>query len=137
LAWTLIAMCFGLASCSPARRTIIRNATGADIMLWPLSARPMPLKAGETTDPIVYWAHERHEALIERGNCLYTYPAPDYSELPKSIRDYKAITVVIREDMRLSVHQRSKEGVEGPEIAAPGFPLAPITFCGRRGGRQR
>jgi hypothetical protein len=40
---------------------------------------------------------------------------------------------VIREDMTLHVHQRSKEGVEGPEIAAAGFPLRPTTFCGRGG----
>jgi hypothetical protein len=128
-----LAISLVLLSCSPARKTVIRNATGADISLWPLGARPQPLKSGETTDPIVYWAHERHEALIERGNCLYTYPSPEYSQLPKTIRNYKAISVVIHEDMRLSVHPRSKDGVEGPEIVAAGFPLRPETFCGRRG----
>jgi hypothetical protein len=131
--WIFVAVCLGLASCSPARQTIIRNATGADILLWPLGARPEPLRSGATTDPLVYWAHQRQEALIERGNCLYTYPAPDYSALPKHVRNYKAITVVIHEDMRLSVHRRSKHGVEGPEILVAGFPLKPTSFCGRRG----
>ncbi len=132
--WTAAFLCLGFASCSPARQVIIRNASGADILLWPLAARAEPLKSGESTDPIAYRAHERQEALIERGNCLYTYPAPDYATLPKSIRGYKPFTVVVHEDMRLSVHERGKDGVEGPELLVAGFPLKPITYCGRRGG---
>ena len=133
LSWTPVLLFVALASCSPIRHAIIRNAASADLLLWPLGAMPMTLKAGDSTDPIVFYAHERHEALIKRGNCLYTYPGPDYSALPKAIRNYKPITVVIHDDMRLSLHRRSKEGVEGPEILVAGFPLRPTTFCGSAG----
>ena len=128
-----IALCLGLASCSLARHAIIRNAAGADLVLWPLGARPLTLKAGESTEPMVLYAHDRHEALVQRGNCLYTYPAPEYSALPDAIKNYKPITLVIREDMRLALQRRSKDGVEGSEITVAGFPLAPSTFCGRPG----
>lgn len=124
----------GLASCSPAARAVIRNASGADILLWPLGDRPVPLKAGETTPPIVHQAYRRQQAMIERGGCLYTYPAPDHSALPKVARRLSsAVAVVIREDMTMSIHPRSRKGAEGPEIVAAGFPLRPETFCGRRG----
>jgi hypothetical protein len=127
-------LCLGLASCSIAPQAVIRNATGADILLWPLADRPLPLKSGESTEPIIYSAHERQQALIERGNCLYTYPAPDYFKLPKGAKGYASrVVVVIHEDMSLHAHQRSKKGVEGPEILVAGFPLMPSTFCGRRG----
>ena len=129
-----VLLCLALASCTPIRHAMIRNAASADLLLWPLGAMPTMLKAGESTDPIVFYAHERHEALIKRGNCLYTYPGPDYSALPKAIRNYKPITVVIHDDMRLSLHRRSKEGVEGPEILVAGFPIRPTTFCGSPGG---
>lgn len=126
--------CLGLASCSPARRAVIRNATGAEIVLWPLSERPLPLSAGEATQPIVYSGYQRQQALIERGGCLYTYPAPDYFALPKRLRSYASkVVVAIHPDMTLHVHERSNEGVEGPEIVAGGFPLTPVRFCGRRG----
>ncbi len=129
-----VIMGLSLASCSYLPQAAIRNASGADILLWPLSARPQPLKAGETTEPIFYRTHERQQALIERGNCLYTYPAPDYFQLPKRTREYAArVVAVIHEDMSLHVHERSKDGVEGPEILVAGFPLKPTTFCGRRG----
>ena len=127
-----IISCLSLASCSLARHAIVRNATGADLLLWPLGARPVTLKAGDSTEPLVLYAHDRHEAFIQRGDCLFTYPAPDYSALPDGIKNYKPITLVIRPDMRLALHRRSKEGVEGPEITVAGFPLAPSTFCGRR-----
>ena len=127
-------LCLGLASCSPARRAVIRNATGADILLWPLAERPQTLKAGETTEPIVYPSYQRQQALIERGGCLYTYPAPDYFALPKRLRSYASkVVVAIHPDMTLHVHERSNEGVEGPEIVAGGFPITPVRFCGRRG----
>lgn len=130
-----IMLCLGLASCTIAGQAVIRNASGGDILLWPLSERPVTLKAGDATQPIVYSAHKRQQAMIERGNCLYTYPAPDYFQLPKPVRGYAArVVVVIHEDMTLHAHQRSKKGVEGPEILAAGFPLTPTTFCGRRGG---
>lgn len=130
----LAIMCLCLASCSIAGQAVIRNASGSDILLWPLAERPVPLKPGEATDPIIYTAHERQEAMIERGNCLYTYPAPDYFQLPKGTKGYASrVVVVIGEDMSLHAHQRSKKGVEGPEILAAGFPLRPVTFCGRRG----
>jgi|GEM_PF-6925490 len=132
--WMAAIMCLGLASCSMPPRTVVRNATGAEILLWPLAERPVPLRPGETSGPIRYSAHVRQQALIERGNCLYTYPESDYLKLPKNLRrSLPRIVVVIREDMALSVHQRSKTGVEGPEIVATGFPLKPTTFCGRRG----
>ena len=134
LSWMPVLLCLALASCSPIRHAIIRNAAGADLLLWPLGAMPTTLKAGESTGPILFYAHERHEALIKRGNCLYTYPAPNYDALPKAITNYKPITAVIHDDMRLSLHRRSKEGVEGPEILAAGFPLRPTTFCGSEGG---
>ena len=35
--------------------------------------------------------------------------------------------------MRLSLHRRSKEDVEGPEILVADFPLSPMTFCGGTG----
>jgi hypothetical protein len=134
LGWTLILMCVGLTSCSISGQAVIRNATGTDILLWPLGARPVPLKAGESTEPIIYTAHERQQALIQRGDCLYTYPAPDYSALPKGTRGYASrVVVVIHEDMTLHANLRSKKGVEGPEILVAGFPLKPTTFCGRRG----
>lgn len=134
LGWMSIIMCLGLASCSSAPQAVIKNATGADILLWPLAERPVPLKSGETTSPIIYSAHERQQALIERGNCLYTYPAPDYFQPPKGVAGYASrVVVVIHEDMTLHAHERSKKGVEGPEILAAGFPLKPTTFCGRRG----
>ena len=133
LSWMPILLCLGLASCSPIRHGMIRNATSVDLLLSPLAARPTVLKSGESTGPMLFYAHERHEALIKRGNCLYTYPAPDYFALPKGVRNYKRITAVIHEDMRLSLHRRSKEGVEGPEILVAGFPLRPTTFCGGAG----
>ena len=134
LRWMPVIACLGLTSCTIAGQAVVRNATGAEIALWPLSARPFPLKPGEATEPIVYSAYQRQEALLERGNCLYTYPAPVYAELPKGTKGYAArIVVVIHEDMTLHAHQRSKKGVEGPEILAAGFPLKPATFCGRRG----
>jgi hypothetical protein len=102
-------------------------------VLWPLGARPQVLRSGETTEPLVLYAHDRHEAFIERDNCLYTYPAPDYFALPEAIRNYKPITVVIHADMTLGVRQRSKDGMESPEVVVAGFPLEPTTFCGRRG----
>jgi hypothetical protein len=127
-------MVLGLASCTIAPQAVIRNATGSDLMLWPLSERPVALKAGESTDEIVYTARNRQQAMIERGNCLYTYPAPEYFEMPKGTKGYAArIAVVIHEDMSLHAHHRSKKGVEGPEILVAGFPLRPTTFCGRRG----
>ena len=129
--WLSMIMGLGLASCSVAPQAVIRNASGADILLWPLGARPLPLRSGETTSPIIYSAHERQQALIERGGCLYTYPAPDYFQLPKSLQRYASrVVVVIHEDMRLSAHQRSEDGVEGSEIVAAGFPLTPTAFCG-------
>jgi hypothetical protein len=134
LSWMPVLLCLALASCSPIRHAILRNASGVDLLLWPLGARPTILKAGESTEPTLFYAHERHEALIKRGNCLYTYPAPDYFALPKAITNYKPITAVIHPDMRLSVHRRSKEGVEGPEILVAGFPIRPTTFCGSEGG---
>ena len=127
----LITVCLGLASCSIAPQAVIRNATSADILFWPLGALPLPLKSGETTKPIIYSAHERQQALIKRENCLYTYPAPDYFQLPKHAKGYASrVVVVIHEDMTLHVHKRSKKGVEGPEILVAGFPLAPTIFCG-------
>ena len=133
LGWMSIVACLALASCSRAPQAVIRNASGADLLLWPLAARPVALRSGETTEPILYATHERQQALIERGNCLYTYPAPDYFNLPKHLRGYAPrVTVVIREDMSLSIHERSREGVEGAEIVAGGFPLRPTTYCGRR-----
>jgi hypothetical protein len=94
----------------------------------------LPLTSGASSGPIPYYAHEPQVALIERGNCLYTYPRPDYSALPKGLRNYKPFTAVIRPDMSLAIHLRQKNGIEGPEIVAGGFPLKPTTFCGRRGG---
>jgi len=127
-------LCLALASCTIAGRAVIRNATGADIVLWPLGERPLPLRDGETTQPIVYSGYQRQQALIERGGCLYTYPAPDYFALPKRLRSYASkVVVAIHPDMTLHVHERSNEGVEGPEIVAGGFPLTPVTFCGERG----
>ena len=124
----------GLASCSYASRAVIRNASGADVLLWPLSERPVALKAGEAGNPFVYSGYTRQEALIERGGCLHTYPAPGYSTLPKRLRNGNSqVVVVINPNMSLSLFERSKKGVEGPEIAAPGLPLKPSTFCGRRG----
>lgn len=41
--------------------------------------------------------------------------------------------VAIGEDMPLSLCERAKDGREGPEIAAAGFPLRPEIFCGRGG----
>lgn len=132
--WMPLILCLSLASCTMAPRAVVRNATAADIVLWPLGARPLPLRSGETTPPIIYTGYERQEALIERGGCLYTYPAPDYFALPKSLKSYaSAVAVVIREDMTMSVRKRSKDGAEGPEIVAAGFPLKPATFCGRGG----
>ena len=126
-------LCLGLASCTLARHAIVRNASGADLLLWPLGERPVTLKAGASTEPLVLYAHERHEAMVQRGDCLYTYPAPDYFALPGAIRSYKPVTFVIHDDMRLSLHRRSKDGVEGPAIEVAGFPLRPKTFCGRPG----
>jgi len=127
-------LCLGLASCTIAGRAVIRNASGADILLWPLSERPLALRDGEATQPIVYSGYERQQALIERGGCLYTYPAPDYFALPKRLRSYASrVVVAIHPDMTLHAHERSDEGVEGPEIVAGGFPLTPVRFCGRRG----
>jgi hypothetical protein len=129
-----IAAWVALASCSVMPRAVIRNASGEDLVLFPLAAQPSTLKAGETTAPIIYSGHQRQEALIERRGCLYTYPAPDYFALPKSAKGYaSAIAVVINPDMSLSAFPRSKKGVEGPEILVAGFPLEPATFCGKRG----
>jgi hypothetical protein len=127
-------LCLALASCTLARQAIVRNASGADVVLWPLGERPFSLKAGTSTEPTVLYAHERHEALVQRGDCLYTYPAPDYFALPKAVRSYKPVTLVIGADMRLSLHLRSKDGVEAPAIETAGFPLSPTSFCGRAGG---
>jgi hypothetical protein len=126
-------LCLALASCSYAPRAAIRNSSGSDLVLWPLGERPLTLKAGETSKPFVYSGYGRQQALIERGGCLYTYPAPDYFSLPKRLKSYNAsVVVVIDAEMRLHVHERSKKGLEGPEIAAAGFPLKPTAFCGRR-----
>jgi hypothetical protein len=126
--------CLALASCSIAGRAVVRNATGADLILSPLSESPVQLRPGETSQPIIYSAYKRQEAMIQRGHCLYTYPAPDYFTLPKELRGYASrVVVVIGEDMTLHVHQRSKEGVEGAEIIAAGFPLKPKAFCGGPG----
>lgn len=133
LRWLAMIACLGLASCSVAPAGVIRNATGGEIFIWPLGER-LPLKAGETSKPLHYRGNERQEALIERGGCLYTYPAPDYFALPKQLKRYSAaVAVEIREDMTLHAYPRSRKGVEGPEIVAAGFPLTPTTFCGRRG----
>jgi hypothetical protein len=130
----ILCLGLGLASCSYASRAVIRNASGADVLLWPLSERPVTLKAGDGGTRFVYSGYKREEALIERGGCLHTYPAPDYSGLPKRLKNANAqVVVVINADMTLSIRERSKKGVEGPEIAAPGLPLKPTTFCGRRG----
>jgi hypothetical protein len=134
LTFLSLILCLGQTSCSPARQGMIRNESGADVVLWPLSGRPSPLTSGASSGPIPYYAHEPQVALIERGNCLYTYPRPDYSALPKGLRNYKPFTAVIRPDMSLAIHLRQKNGIEGPEIVAGGFPLKPTTFCGRRGG---
>lgn len=126
-------LCLALSSCTVAPQAVLRNASGMDIALWPLSERPLTVRAGETTGPILYTAYERQQALIERGGCLYTYPAPEYFELPKRLRGYASrVVVVIHEDMTLSAHERSKEGAEGPEVVAAGFPLKPTAYCGRR-----
>lgn len=137
----------GLAAGSPVprprvlllgARAVIRNASGAGLLPWPLGAQPLPLKAGETRRPIAHTARERQQALIERGGCLHTYPAPDYFALPEGTRGYAPrVAVVIREDMSLHLHRRSKKGEEGPEILAAGFPLKPATFCGRRAEGSR
>ena len=128
-------MCLSFASCTLPARAVIRNASGGAIMLWPLGVRPLPLRSGETTGPIIYSGYERQEALFERRGCLYTYSVPDYAALPKGLKGYSArVIVVIHADMTLHFHQRSKTGVEGPEIIAAGFPLRPTTFCGSNGG---
>ena len=133
--WTPLLMLIILTSCSYAPRAMIRNASGADVSLWPLGEGPPLLKAGETTQ-LVFTGYKRHEAFVERGGCLYTYPAPDYFQLPKPLKSHNAkVVVVINEDMTLSVRHRSKDGTEGPEILAAGFPLRPTTFCGVRSGR--
>ena len=108
-----------------------------ELLLWPLGERPVTLKPGASTEPLVLYAHERHEAMVQRGDCLYTYPAPDYFALPEAIKSYKPVTFVIHEDMRLSLHRRSNDGVEGPAIEVAGFPLTPTTFCGRPGQAYR
>lgn len=129
-----LAALLGASSCTIAGQAMIRNATDGDLALWPLSERPLILKAGEATGPLVYTAHRRQEAMIERGNCLYTYPAPDYFQLPKGTKGHASrIVVAVHEDMSLHAFHRSKKGVEGPEILVAGFPLKPATFCGRRG----
>jgi hypothetical protein len=128
-----VMLCLALSSCTIAGQAVIRNATAGDLLLWPLGEIPLTLKSGEATRPIVYSACKRQQAMIQRGNCLYTYPAPDYFELPKEVKAYASrVVVVIDEDMTLHVHQRSKAGVEGPEILVAGFPLKPMTFCGGR-----
>jgi hypothetical protein len=127
--------CLGLASCVPAARSVIRNATGGDVLLWPLSGRPSPLKSGETSKPFVYSAQRDREAFVERNGCFYSYPIPDYHALPKSLKGFSPnVAVVIHEDMTLHVHKMGKGLVEGPEIVAAGLPLKPEAFCGRRGG---
>lgn len=129
-----IATSLFIAGCSYAPRAVLRNDSGGDIALWPLSGVPMPVKAGETTRPIGFQAYEQHQAMIERDGCLYTYPAPTYSALPKRLKAYAAaVVVVIRPDMKLAVHARSKDGAEGEEIIAGGFPITPTRFCGRHG----
>ena len=130
--WSSIALCVALGSCSIAPQAIVRNATSSDILVWPLGERPETLRSGEMTKPILYSAHQRQQAFIKRGDCLYTYPAPDYFQLPKYAKNYASrVVVVIHEDMTLHAHERSKEGSEGPEILVAGFPLAPTRFCGR------
>ncbi len=47
LRWMPVLLCLTLASCSPIRHAMIRNAAGADLLLWPLGAMPITLKAGE------------------------------------------------------------------------------------------
>ena len=110
-----ITMCLSLASCSIAPQAVIRNATSADILLWPLGALPAPLRSGETTKPIIYSAHERLQALIKRENCLYAYPAPDYFQLPKHAKGYASrVVVVIYEDMTFARSRALQEGRGGP-----------------------
>lgn len=130
----LAVLCFSpLLSCTISGRAIIRNATSAEILLWPLGEFPSALKPGEATKPIVYAAYERQQAMIERRACLYTYPAPDYFNLPKEAKAYASqVVVVIEDDMTLHLHLRSREGAEGAEILVAGFPLKPLTFCGGR-----
>ena len=127
-------LCLTLGSCTLAGHAIVRNASGANLTLWPLGERPVTLESGASTEPLRLYAHERHEAMVQRGDCLYTYPAPDYFALPEAIKSYKPVTFVIHPDMRLSLHRRSKQGVEGPALEVAGFPLTPIRFCGRLGG---
>jgi hypothetical protein len=78
-----------------------------------------------------YSGSKSYQAMVGRGKCIYTYPAPDYFELPKRLRkDNIRVAVVINEDMTISLRQLSKNGAEGLEIVAPGFPLKPTKFCG-------
>jgi hypothetical protein len=133
LGWPAALLCLGLGSCTIPPNAVVRNASGADLLLWPLGERPLPLKPGETSGAILYTAYQRQQALIARGDCLYTYPAPDYFQLPKAVRGYASrVVVVVHEDMSLHAHERSKKGVEGAEILTAGFPLKPERFCGRR-----
>ena len=123
-----------LLSCTIAGRAVIRNATGAELLLSPLGEFPTALKPGEATKPIVYTAYERQQAMIQRGTCLYTYPAPNYFDLPKEAKAYASrVVVVIEDDMTLHLHLRTKDGAEGPQILVAGFPLKPLTFCGGSG----
>ena len=134
LACGAILVSLALTSCSYSGRTVIRNATGAEIFLWPLSTHPKPLKPGEEIGPMVFSGYQDHQAMIERGGCLYTYHTPNYFELPKKLKSHNAQAfVIINEDMSISFRERSKKGVEGPEIVGAGLPLKPTTYCGRRG----
>lgn len=127
-----ISLCLGLAGCSRMGDDVLtRNASGADLLVRPLSAMVSVLKAGESRDKLWIAPLNRQEALLKRGDCLYTYPAPDVSQLPKTVRAARLKTVVIHEDMRMSLHVRSEDGTDGPEVLVAGFPLRPTTFCGR------
>ncbi|HEY0150339.1 MAG TPA: hypothetical protein VGB70_15225 [Allosphingosinicella sp.] len=130
-----IVICLGLAACTSNPKGAIQNATGGDILLWPLSEQPLRLRPGEITKPLIF-RDRGLEAFVERGNCLYTYRSPNYPDLPEKLRKYNPkVVAVIREDMALHVHDRIKKRVQGPEIVAPGYPLRPTAFCGQHGQR--
>jgi hypothetical protein len=120
-----------LASCSPAIRGLIINASGQTLVLRPLSADPLRLEAGAPPTSFFFTAHSRREALIEREGCLYTYPAPGEARLPRSLRSASpSVVVVIEADMSMRIFERTRDGAQGPEILADGIPLAPSKFCG-------
>jgi hypothetical protein len=133
--WLIATLCFSLAACVPLRgRAVLKNSTGVDLVLSPLSEYPRALKAGVSEGYHHFPGRNPLQAFIERGGCLYTYPAPDYAGLPSSVKKSRPRVIVeVRADMRLHLYPLSKEGVQGPEIVAGGFPLKPSSFCGRRG----